>query len=288
MKHVAPRYLSAPLLWAVASLLVACGGASNEGGSGPISANLFQTTFNCPEWNQSMGLSDAAVCSSGDGIAGNGAWTTHPNLSVDQITAAANNPSGGGGKGFRHWVGDGWNNAGGGITIHFAASAEIWVRYYIRFQSGFAWNVGGKNMKTIYLNYGLDGHSYWGFFDTKIGGHVNVDGTQRNGEVAGNVFSQTHTWDDWQGGTTGDGLWHVLEWHFKMNPLGAVADGVAEGWLDGVQVLSFSNVKFSNANGSRFTFFKMGENHDSPNNAGVDAYVDFDDVAISTIGYIGL
>jgi len=95
---------------------------------------VFQTTFNCPEWSQSNGLTDASVCNSGDGISGNGGWTTSGG-SLDQITAAANYSGGGGGRGFRHWVGDGLNNTGGGIRVSWVGVPEIWFRYYIRFQS---------------------------------------------------------------------------------------------------------------------------------------------------------
>src|SRR5881296_3316998 len=65
---------------------------------------LWQTTFNCPkDWTQSMGLADALVCAAGDGISGSGAWTSTGHPLGDEITLAANNPGGGGGRGFRHW-----------------------------------------------------------------------------------------------------------------------------------------------------------------------------------------
>src|SRR5687767_9283016 len=99
---------------------------------------IFQTTFNCPDWRQSMGLNDANVCAPSDGIAGSGAWTTSAG-SQDQITAAANNPLGAGGKGFRHWRGDGVNNVGGGIRIDFPPATQMWFRMYIRYQAGFRW-----------------------------------------------------------------------------------------------------------------------------------------------------
>ena len=246
---------------------------------------IFNTTFpsnNCPEWNQTIGLSDSQVCVSGDGITGNGGWTTSAG-SVDQITSPANNQTGGGGRGFRHWVGDGYNNGGGGIVVSWPGSPEIWLRYYIRFESGFTWG-GPTNMKTIYCNRGQPGTFYFGLLDSsggKIAGHVEVDPTN-----SGNKISNL-TWQQWQSGSSvGDGLFHSLEVHAKMNTTGTLNDGVWEFWLDGTQIYSNSSIHFANTTGATFSNCAVGENHNNPQN-GADAYVDFDDLAISTTGYIG-
>jgi hypothetical protein len=249
---------------------------------------VFQTTFpsaTCPDWNQTaFNLLDANVCALGDGIAGNGSWITS-NRSGDQITAAANNSLGGGGKGFRHWVGDGLNNAGGGIVVSWAPVSEMWFRYYIRFQSGFAWGGGvSPNMKTIYCNYSQPGTFYFGLHDGVVGGHVEVDAGF--GDPSGNHHS-TVTWSQWQGGPTGNGNFHVLEVHAKMNTTGASSDGIFEFWLDGTRIYTNSNVHFSSQNGARFNNCKVGENHNNPQNGGVDKFVDFDDIAVSTTGLIG-
>ena len=230
-----------------------------------------------------MGLSDAVVCGSGDGISGSGAWTTS-NGSMDQITAAANNPAGGGGKGFRHRVGDGVNNAGGGISVTFASTPEMWFRYYIRFQAGFSWG-SPMFMKTIYCNQGTGGTFYFGLHAGAVGGHVEQDPADGGAGVGNKVSSVS--WAQWQGGSTGDGNFHVLEVHVKMNTTGASADGIFEFWLDGTKIYSSSTVHFSNSTGSQFNNCKVGENHNNPQNGGVDVNVDFDDIAVSTTGYIG-
>ena len=240
---------------------------------------IFQTTFDCADWNQSMGLSEAAVCRRGDGIRGNGAWITR-NGSLDQITAAANYAAGRGGKGFRHWVGDGLNNGGGGIVVAFEPAPEIWFRYYIRFQAGFAWTGGVINMKTIYCNRGEPGTFYFGLHDGVIGGHVEVDRTG-----GGNKLSRL-TWAQWQGGALGDGSFHVLEVHARMNTTARSSDGVLEYWLDGTQIYSDSAVHFANTAGATFSNCAVGENHNNPGNH-ADAYVDFDDLAVSRAGYVG-
>jgi len=249
---------------------------------------VFQTTFNIPAWDQNpTNLSDAGLAPSGDGISGSGAWTTSPNGSGDQITFAANYSAGGGGKGFRHWVGDGTNNGGGSIGIQWTPVSEMWFRYYIRFQAGFRWGSSvSPNMKTIYCNYAEPGTFYLGLHDGVVGGHVEVDPYTAPGGLQGNHHS-TVSWANWQGGSTGDGNFHVLEVHVKMNTTGASSDGIFEFWLDGTRIYTNSTVHFSNATGAKFNNCKVGENHNNPQNGGVDVYVDFDDLAISTTGYIG-
>src|SRR6186997_114660 len=95
--------------------LIACVCAATT--SHALSAPVWQSTFNCNDWNTMMGLSDAQVCGAGDGLVGHGAWTTPGHRSGDEITAAANYPSGAGGKGFRHWRCDGFDCNGGGIKL---------------------------------------------------------------------------------------------------------------------------------------------------------------------------
>lgn len=246
-------------------------------------ALLVNTTFNYPAWTQSDGLSDAVCSGAVDGVTGNGSWTASPGAVEDQFTSAANMAAGGGGLGFRHWLGDGLNNVGGGIVINFTASAEVWIRYYIRYASGFTWGSRTAN-KSIYVNRGQGGTFYFGPYDGVIGAHVEVDSTDE-GHGAGNRYSST-TWATWQGGSTGDGLWHCLEVHAKMNSAGATSDGELHYWLDGTQIYARTNVHFSDSNGSTFSDMAVGENADSPLN-GAPTAVDYDDIAVSNSGYIG-
>jgi len=273
-KRLALHYSTALLLSAIASFLVACGGGGggDGDGGGPIIANVFQTTFDCPDWNQTMGLDDSDVCSNGDGIEGGGDWSTS-NGSVDQITAAANNPAGGGGKGFRHWAGDGVNNNGGGIVVQWVGVSEMWFRYYIRFQA-VAWDPSTVYMKTIYCNRGVPGTFYFGLHDNVIGGYVEADLR---------THKSTVSFVNWQGGSTGDGNFHALEVHAKMNTTGASSDGVLEYWLNGTLIYSNSTLHFSDTTGARWTNCLVGSNQNAPQN-GADAYVDFDDIAVSAAG----
>src|SRR5688572_26473950 len=205
------RIKTALLLWAIACFLVACGGG--DGGS-IKTAMLFQTTFDIPEWLQTPPLvdTDAELAPDGDGVEGSGGWTTLTG-SLDQITIAANNPAGGGGRGFRHWVGDGENNGGGSIRIKWTPVFEMWFRYYIRFQSGFAWDPSTIFMKTIYCNIDMPGQFYCGLHEGVIGGHVNTRLFE--------AHQSTVTWGQWQGSAVGDGNFHARELHAKMNTTGA-------------------------------------------------------------------
>src|SRR3954469_3781865 len=104
-------------------------------------AYLINTVFNYPEWTQADGLSDAVVSGAVDGIAGNGGWTATPGAVEDRFTGAAAMPGAGSARGFRHAVGDGLNNVGGGITIDWSSQprTELWLQWYARFPVGFTW-----------------------------------------------------------------------------------------------------------------------------------------------------
>jgi hypothetical protein len=233
---------------------------------------LFQTTLNCADWNQtSSGLLDSNVCASGDGIAGSGAWTSS-NGRGDQITAAANNAGGAGGKGFRHWRGNGSNNGGGGLTITLPHSVtEMWVRLYMRFQSGFGWSGGNPS-------YTKD--NYWGGCGSGcvIFGHQGgAWGINYNGSTN---YPSSMTWAASQGGPTGDGQWHSYEYHLRQNGSSAII----ELWVDGVRYL---NNRSADLGSNPWQSFKLGENQSSVTGCSSDCYTDYDDLAISTTGYIG-
>ena len=187
----------------------------------------WQTTFNCSDWNQTMGLTAAQMnC---DGMGGYGNWATSGHPSGDQITAAANNPAGGGGRGFRHWRGDGTNINGGGFSMNLpTALTEMWMRFYMRYQAGFQWSLLNYT-KDVYfhdgtvLTLGFHSANSWGV--SVISPSVNLYGN--------------YGWQSVMGNSTSDGLWHCYESHLKAGP-----SGIAESWIDGVLVHSNTNVSF--------------------------------------------
>jgi len=234
---------------------------------------VFQTTFAdalCPEWRTSDGTSDAAVCQVGDGMAG---WQDHatPNGNRDQITAAANNPNGLGGKGFRHWRGDGTNVNGGAMRITLPSFySELWVRYYTRWSLGFSW-------KDDSIHYAKE--HYWN--NDHVFGFEPSSSNKWGLETQGTGgWGSSHTWIATMGGTKGDGLWHCVEYHVKQNG----TNGLLEVWVDGVQYLSTT----ANLGSEPYSSFTLGSNQNNIVGAGAnDYYTDYDDLAISSTGRIG-
>lgn len=228
---------------------------------------VFQTTFNIPPWTQGGG-SDPAP--SGDGIAH--ALDSFPAGFPDQIIAAANYPGGGGGLGYRHYRGNGSNVNGGGLIISFSpAVTEVWVRFYMLYSLGFGftgsgpiytkdhyWNQGGN-----YLIFGIQGNHAWGITDISSPNH--------NGNLS---------WSGSQGGITGDGLWHLYEYHVKLdNP-----NSILEIWIDNVRVLNATGLTLGS---SPLSWFELGSNQADVTNCNPVCYTDYDDIAISTSGRIG-
>lgn len=253
----------------------------------PDAATLvWQTTFpdsTCPYWNQTMGLGDDVVCARGDGLAGHGAWTTPGHPMGDEITAAANNPSGGGGKGFRHWRCDGMNCNGGGIQIELPTGlTDMWLRFYMRYETGFNWSPAGSPgyTKDIYMlgntasdyTLGFHGGNSWGLYT------IGIAGTP----FTGTYFLGSPGWQGINGGLTGDGRFHCYEAHHRLAVRGN--DGVVEIWVDGARTFSTTTANLTTSGVWRWLM--VGENQNNVSN-GVERYTDYDDFAVSTAGPIG-
>lgn len=230
----------------------------------------WSTTYNCSDWAQSNGLYNVNC----DGISGYGGWTCDNGdgtVKEEQITALASNPNGGGGKGQRQWVGDGVNNNSGGMNITFNPASEIWVRWYMRFQNGFKWSPLAYD-KWLYINSGYSNAVIPGWINDKA--NIGPVGYDYSSLSAGG-------WSVVMGGSTSDGQWHVYEVHLKTDTNGT--DGLAEMWIDGVKWMTVTNL---NHKGMNWESILIGSNQSSPSNGACMA-VDFDDMAISTTGYIG-
>lgn len=232
----------------------------------PLSGEvLFMTTFDIPAWKQGRG-SDPAPAN--DPIRHHGDWTARGQ--GDEITADANYPGGGGGKGFRHYRGEGINVLGGGIRIDMPKPlTEMWVRQCMRFSKGFAWigglpsytkdhywNVGGSN----FLIFGHQGGA-WGLHTAK--GSVNIPSSV--------------TWADTEGGFVASGTrWNCFEYHVKQNG----ANGLVEMWVNGKLALE----RTLDLGSTPWSYLAIGENQ---SNVAVGGYTDYDDFAVSTTGRIG-
>jgi hypothetical protein len=229
----------------------------------------WSTTYNCADWNT---YADPLNC---DGLQPNGAWTA--NGQYEQITSAANNPSGGGGKGQRHWIGDGSNINSGGTLIKFnTPPSEIWARWYMRYQSGFAWNPINYD-KLFYIHDSTGGGS---IVDLYYGDGMRLFNGTLGSTVA--LCSSGCGWNTMYPGGTSNGSWHYLEVHIKTSTNGS--NGIFEYWLDGVQKISVKNINIDN--GTTFDHIEFPSNQAMPANGGT-FYLDLDDVAINSTGRIG-
>jgi hypothetical protein len=232
----------------------------------------WSTTFNCPDWTQGQLLS----C---DGLATGGDWTC--NGAKTQITSDANHANGDSGKGVRFYIGDGSNVGSGNLLVKFnTPQKEFWIRWYMRYHEGFKWNnisydkilyIYTSSTQIIPIWYGWDGFS------------IGAQNTS-------NYHPAKCTGCGWitvMQGSTGDGRWHCYELHIKVDANSS--DGVGELWIDGQQVISQTNVDWSNGEANArqgVTHLLFNSNQSSPNN-GKPTPVDFDDIAVSDRGYIG-
>lgn len=247
----------------------------------------YSTSGQCNEWTQANGLSNVNC----DDLKGWGGWTCDNGDSTvreEQITSAANHAAGGGGRGQRHQLGDGINNGSGGLYVEWTPKQqEVWVRWYMRYQAGFKWNILNYN-KILYFdvntknsppNEALDIIVEWyGADQSRI--HVqSVAGGQSLTSPAG-----VGGWQSTMGGAVSDGLWHLYEVHLKMDTNGS--NGVAEMWIDDTRVINYTNVNFGTYTSSGWSYVLIGSNIRDPLN-GQCFVVDFDDIKISNTGYIG-
>ena len=266
----------------IAAFLLA-GAVDPAGAASPVSLP-WSTTFNCPEWTQSDGISEATVnCDSMKGRLDT-AWCDDGNgtLHGEQITSVANHAAGGGGRGQRHWRGyeasSVPSNSSGGISISFAtAQPEIWVRWYMRYQAGFKWSSILED-KIIYFDVLSRQTSvivaWQDFAYSKILAQSAGSRTFLSAKGKG--------WTGTMKGEASDGLWHLYEVHLKMDTDGA--NGEAHMWIDGVQAISKTGIDWGSHPGWSYILF--GSNSRYPNNPACFA-ADYDDIAVSNTGYIG-
>jgi len=234
----------------------------------------WSTTYNCLEMVQGTApwnLYPAPLC---DGIRSYGAWTS--NGQGEQITSAANNPSGSGGRGQRQWDCDGNNCNSGSTIVSFASpQPELYIRWYMRYQAGYTWAAGAPQYdKVLYIRDSTQTmNSIPEFYSNNWNMFSQVDSNHMIANMG---------WAFTQGGSVGDGVFHCFEVHIKTDTNGG--NGIGEFWFEGVQKGSITNINYGRTPG--WVSVEIGENQNSPAN-GRNAYVDFDDIAISNTGRIG-
>ena len=228
-----------------------------------------QTTFNCPDWQQGSG---SQPCASNDWIREWGDWfvSGYP----DEITSAANNPSGAGGKGYRHYRLEGRDRNGGGLIVRLPQpEPEVWWRIFVPWEAGFAW-VGGRPQ------YAKD--VWWNIYENTTSVISGFDYGRLRVYVSGSGgidLKATGTFSSMNGGPTGDGQWHLIEGHYRTDTNGQ--NGIVELWLDGQQEIGRNDINFG---GALFSVVGIGSNQNEVA-PGSGHYTDYDDLEISTAGF---
>lgn len=161
------------------------------------------------------------------------------------------------------------------------ASDVLYVRYRVRFSPGFDFVKGGKLPGPAggtantggSIPDGTDGWSARGMW--RVGGSAvqNVYYPEQSGS-----YGEDFSW----GVVFTPGPWHTVEHRIVMNTPG-VADGIVEGWLDGVLVQQRSDVLFrttSSLSADVFYFSTFFGGSGSSWATPTDVYIDFDDFVI--------
>lgn len=235
----------------------------------------WSTTFDCAEWAQSDGVDTGC-----DGLERYKNYTCEPCSSEEvEIITAANNPDGGGGRGYRHIDGNGVNSGAGALRLVFTSGqTELWIRWYMKYESGTYWSPLSYD-KILYID-DLDGD----WVIVKLNSDDSVGVRTVMGDEVGS--SSGTGWETMMGGSTSDGKWHYNEVHLKRDTNGT--DGIAEWWIEDTngdinKVLNIHNMDYGE---TTMNYIYFDANQSSIGNAGC-INVDYDDMAVNNTGYIG-
>jgi len=249
-----------------------------------FSAVIFQDNFdNLDDWQPAHGTKCSYSGTPGcDNVPGN--WTYYVNDEMWEeptyegtIRINSDNYRGGSGKGYTQWnesnngnSGDGWG-ADGILAKNLGADYnEIYVRFYIKFQSDFSWGTADENKIKIFRAYHYDGSgnvfAYFSggnsapifIFDIQTGtwGYRHISAFRCDPQETCYYCSTCGFPDQkidmkWPGnanfddaGQVGDGNWHCWEFHLKMNTkVGGIwqQNGIYQFWHDGELIVDKSD-----------------------------------------------
>lgn len=205
------------------------------------------------------------------------------------ITSSANHtPSGG--NGLRFWDGAGFNSETTVLSVDFdSPQKEVWFRWYQRYESGYSWADQAYN-KLLYIHAGASSTgTYIGGFSIGGGSEIHNQAVLWIMDSAYRYVnsSSTYNWNHVFGSNDGtsDGRWVYIELHMLMDT--DTTDGEGHIYIDGVLAGSDTSVNWSSGNATLqngFVHLAFDANQNSPDGT---YYVDYDDLAVSTTGYIG-
>ena len=235
-------------------------------------------------WNNVNVGRDGPVCSS------NG---------YQKVSNSANFEGGAGGCGWRRWVCGADSTPApstGSIIINFRnEEAEIWVRWYERWQKGFEWNSkkGLFFQKLVYIRPFGSGI----VMDLQGPDRMTMSAQSGRGIGRGTTFFANCYSCGWNamnptgalqrnGVRLGDGSWHSIEFHFKNQSGPGKYDGEWDLWIDGELKSQLRKINWFSKYNNGIKSLQFMINQMTPSNQ-VPMYNDIDDIAISNMGHIG-
>ena len=240
-------------------------------------AATFAGTISLP-WSNNLNCSPWTYNGSSENITSSGCteFTVASDYSACGTYAQAvadandgNNDSSG--VGIRQYVGSATGSSGqteatNGFYVTLPGSTSVNVRWYERYQSGFAWSTLSHH-KDVYM-WTADGTQY--VIPTPMYSGTNYVVATYSGGVNNNLAGTISNFSN-----PGDGAWHLYELH-------ATQSGSIQMWVDEKQIISQTVPAFS----SGFGQVQFGSNIASANNSSCKA-IDYDDLAITAGTYIG-
>ena len=227
-----------------------------------------------------------------------------------QSLVAARSPNGSNTKGVRFTVLDGKNIGPTRLDIYLPQrEPELWIRWYQRYELDFAWEIGTSMVPGGTPNYDKfirmrsrigDANSALTFIPGEEGSYVQMWRNIDNSGPNIRTYDTTRTWPSIFGGgpsgaNYGDGLFHQLQYYFKMNSAAGVADGILRIWIDGVLELDQPNLDLTQDGGPSqiaealegIQHIMIMDNQARPYNLG-PAHIDVADMAISKVTPTGV
>lgn len=237
----------------------------------------------------------------------------------DGIIAAASRSGAANDCGFRHSLNVGVNQGGGALNVDLtkygAPWRELWMKWWQRYPVGLKPTSGWSSLASTI------GNGAWTYNkDMALNNQGEANGRIEFGQKQGGVGIANH-FDDWgacatsdggnkshanlssnlatpsslgfsfraqMGGlSNGDGQWHSYQVHVVADS-GSSRDGVFAAWFDDVKVSSHSTCRWSGGASSwtGWRSLRISNNQEAPGTDSTDLYQDYDDILISTSGFI--
>ena len=227
------------------------------------------------------------------------------------------------GKAYTHWQessdgksGDGWGNDGMLIKYLGRDYKELYIQFYIKFDPGYQWaytqnqgsgfklfrayhwdrtspvtaygpDVNGENAPIYFFDLGQNYYGWRHMHFFRCAPTVS-DYYCDNSPTGEYDFGDFYKGDPSFKQHLGDGKWHKLSWHLKMNSTPGSTDGIMEFWADDILEAARYNLQYVTSRGKMvgWNIIAIGGNvhnkYSDPSNKSEQWY-SIDDLIVSTI-----